>query len=327
MFREDLELFELTVLSEFASISKRSKRVVPEEKCPYRTEYQRDRDRILHSNSFRRLKHKTQVFFTPSGDHYRTRLTHTLEVSQIARTMAKCLQLNEDLTEAIALGHDLGHSPFGHAGEQVLNEICSHGYKHYLQSVRVVEYIEKNGSGLNLTYEVKNGIATHTNGVAKTREGQLVRLADTIAFINHDIDDAVMAGILDPKTVPRHLISILGNTKSKRITALVADVINNGAENIGMSPKIRRAHDELKDFMFKNVYLAPILTDESRKSKNLVEQVYDYYKKRPEKLPEDYKNIAKRFDTERAVCDYISGMSDSFLIRLHNELFMPWKWK
>ncbi|GHU53605.1 deoxyguanosinetriphosphate triphosphohydrolase-like protein [Clostridia bacterium] len=325
--REDLELYEMSTLSEYASLSKRAKRVRPEAKCQYRTEFQRDRDRILHSNSFRRLKHKTQVFFTPSSDHYRTRLTHTLEVSQIARTMARCLRLNEDLTEAIALGHDLGHSPFGHAGEQILNEICPHGYKHYLQSIRVVEYIEKNGEGLNLTYEVKNGIATHTNGIAKTREGQLVRLADTIAYMNHDIDDAIRAGILKVKDIPFPLINILGNTKSKRITTLVASIVDNGAEVIAMPPKIRRAHDELKDFMFQNVYLTPIILTEAKKSKNLVEQLYDYYKKQPENLPDDYKKIAKRYDVDRAVCDYISGMSDSFLIRLYNDLFIPLTWK
>jgi dGTPase len=241
--------------------------------------------------------------------------------------MARCLRLNEDLTEAIALGHDLGHSPFGHAGEQILNEISPHGYKHYLQSIRVIEYIEKNGEGLNLTYEVKNGIATHTNGIAKTREGQLVRLADTIAYINHDIDDAVRAGIIKSKDIPYHLISILGDTKSKRITTLVASVINNGAENIAMPPMIKRAHDELKEFMFKNVYLTPIIRAEADKSKMLVEQLYNHIKKHTEKLPENYKKIAEKYDIDRAVCDYISGMSDSYIIRLYEENFIPLTWR
>ena len=230
--REQLEITEVGILSHFACTSideKFTKRERREDKCDFRTEFQRDRDRILHCNSFRRLKRKTQVFLSPVGDHYRTRLTHTLEVAQIARTISRGMRLNEDLTEAIALGHDLGHSPFGHCGEAVLNDICPHGFKHYLQSVRVVEKLEKNGKGLNLTYAVKNGIECHTNMTADTREGCVVRLADTIAYINHDIEDSIRAGILSPDSLPPDCVKVLGNSKTKLFTALVASVIQHGA--------------------------------------------------------------------------------------------------
>jgi len=326
--REHTEILELSTLSKYAcTASGHGKRTVHEEKCPMRTDFQRDRDRILHSNSFRRLKRKTQVFLSPVGDHYRTRLTHTLEVSQIARTIARALQLNEDLTEAIALGHDLGHSPFGHSGEAILDEICPYGYKHYLQSVRVVDYIEKDGKGLNLTYEVKNGIACHTNMTAKTAEGNVVRLADKIAYINHDIEDAIRAGILKNSDLPEKPVRILGRTKSERITTLVTSIVQNGADEIRMTNDIKAVHDELRTFMFENVYYNPTAKTEEKKAKNLVEQLYCYFKKRPEKLPVEYKNICRRFDVDRAVCDYISGMSDGYAIDLYNELFVPNSWK
>ena len=324
--REQNEQIEQSILSPFACLSENSTRKIPEKPCPYRTEFQRDRDRILHCNSFRRLKRKTQVFLSPVGDHYRTRLTHTLEVSQIARTMARAMRLNEDLTEAIALGHDLGHSPFGHSGEAVLNQICPHGFKHYLQSVRVVDYIEHCGNGLNLTQQVKNGIACHTNAIANTREGVLVRLADTIAYINHDIDDAIHAGILQNEQLPQDLIAILGERKSKRITTMIGSVIEHGVESIDMMPDIRMAHDKLRDFLFANVYTHPYAKAEEHKAMMLIEKLYYYYLAAPEKLPEEYKKIAKRFDTERAVCDYVSGMSDDFAVALYKELYIPLGW-
>lgn len=329
--REQTEITEMGILSKFACTSvdeKGTKRRRYEEKCPYRTEFQRDRDRILHCNSFRRLKRKTQVFLSPVGDHYRTRLTHTLEVSQIARTISRGLRLNEDLTEAIALGHDLGHSPFGHCGEAVLNQICRYGFKHYLQSVRVVDSLEKQGEGLNLTFAVKNGIACHTNAVAATKEGNIVRLADTIAYINHDIEDSIRANILKPSDLPYDCIKVLGRTKTQRITTLIASVIEHGAVfDIDFSPKIRKAHDELKKFMFDKVYTNPAAKIEESKAVGIIEKLYSYYIKNPEKLPEEYRNIAKKFDADRAVCDYISGMSDSYAVYLYTDLFVPKFWK
>ena len=244
--REQIEISEAGILSKYACASVDevgTKRDRYEEKCPYRTEFQRDRDRILHCNSFRRLKRKTQVFLSPVGDHYRTRLTHTLEVAQIARTISRGMRLNEDLTEAIALGHDLGHSPFGHCGEKTLNDICPHGFKHYEQSLRVVEVVEKKGKGLNLTHAVRNGILCHTNMTADTKEGNIVRLADTIAYINHDIEDSIRAGILRPDDLPRDCVITLGNTKTRRITSLIASVISHGAYDIDFAPDIRKAHE------------------------------------------------------------------------------------
>ncbi len=326
--REQLEVLELGTLCEEACTSKNSgKRTRDEQKCPLRTEFQRDRDRILHSNSFRRLKQKTQVFLDPVGDHYRTRLTHTLEVAQIARTISRALRLNEDLTEAIALGHDLGHTPFGHAGETILNEICPYGFTHYLQGVRVVDYIEKDGQGLNLTYEVKNGIACHTNKVAATREGYVVRLADTIAYINHDIDDAIRAGVIVESDLPKSATSILGNTKSKRITSLIKSIVDNGVADINMSDDEKKAHDDLKDYMFNNVYKNSIAKAEESKAMALVEKLYMYFLKNSDKLPAQYKSIMTRFSKERAVCDYISGMTDSYAINLYEDLFVPKGWR
>lgn len=318
------------ILSKYACTStdeKGTHRERYEEKCPYRTEFQRDRDRILHCNSFRRLKRKTQVFLSPVGDHYRTRLTHTLEVSQIARTIARGMRLNEDLTEAIALGHDLGHSPFGHCGEAVLNEICPHGFRHYMQSVRVVESLEKKGQGLNLTHAVRNGIECHTNAVADTKEGNVVRLADTIAYINHDIEDSIRAGVLTADDLPRDCTAILGNTKTKRITTLVASVIGHGAYDIDFSPEIRKAHDDLKDFMFERVYTNPNAKQEKTKAVALVEKLYRYFIEHPEKMPDEYRSIIREYDIDRAVCDYISGMSDSYAVDLYTELFVLKSWK
>lgn len=325
--REQTEILELGTLCEDACTSKScGRRKIFEEKCPIRTEFQRDRDRILHCNAFQRLKHKTQVFLAPVGDHYRTRLTHSLEVSQIARTLARALRLNEDLTEAIALGHDLGHTPFGHCGEATLNEVCPSGFKHYLQSVRVVDYIEKGGKGLNLTYEVKNGIACHTDKIAVTKEGYIVRLADKIAYINHDIDDSIRAGVITEEMLPKEATNILGNTKSQRITTMIMSIIRNGVQDIKMDPEVQQAQDILHKFMFENVYYNPVAKSEEVKAKMLIEKLYIYYLKNPEKMPEEYRKIIDHVGKERAVCDYISGMTDIYAINTYNELFIPKSW-
>lgn len=330
IIREQIEQREAAYLHEAACASTdaaMTARVRAEEACSYRTAFQRDRDRILHSNAFRRLKRKTQVFLSPVGDHYRTRLTHTLEVAQVARTIARAMALNEDLTEAIALGHDLGHSPFGHAGEAVLNAICPHGYRHYEQSVRVVEYIEKKGEGLNLTHAVRDGILCHTNRTAATLEGNIVRVADKIAYINHDIDDAVRAGMLRSDELPADAIRILGSTKTERITAMVASVAEHGYGSIEMMPEVQQAHDVLHEFMYRNVYYNPTAKGEEKKAKLLLETLYTYFRKAPEKLPEEYRRIAAQTDIDRAVCDYISGMSDGYAVDLYTELFVPKFWK
>lgn len=328
--REQLEQKEAAILSEYACKSTDAfftGKLKEEEKCPYRTDFQRDRDRILHCNSFRRLKRKTQVFLSPVGDHYRTRLTHTLEVSQIARTISRGMGMNEELTEAVALGHDLGHSPFGHCGEAVLNEICPHGFKHYLQSVRVVEEIEKKGKGLNLTFAVRNGIECHTNMTADTKEGCIVRLADTIAYINHDIEDSIRAGILFNHDLPDDCVKVLGDTKTKRITTLVASVIEHGPEKIDFMPEIRKAHDDLRAFMFEKVYMNPAAKQEEYKAELLVKKLYSFFIENSNLLPQEYQDIMKKTDNHRAVCDYISGMSDEYAVDLYTELFVPKFWK
>ena len=326
--REKFEIIEKNILSPKACLSSESKgRVIPEEPDSVRTCFQRDRDRIIHSQSFRRLKHKTQVFLAPSGDHYRTRLTHTLEVSQIARTIARALSLNEDLTEAIALGHDLGHTPFGHAGERALDELCPFGFKHYEQSVRVVEKLEKQGEGLNLTDEVKNGILCHTKGEeAYTLEGQIIRIADKIAYINHDIDDAEMAGVLTEEDIPIELRMKLGMKKSERINNMVLDVINNSGDKIRMSEECYKAFMELHDFMFVAVYRNPVCKSEEKKAVQMIEKLYDYYVKHPEKMSPEYIKIAEAETVERAVCDYIAGMSDNYSVKVFNSLFVPMFW-
>jgi len=325
--REQTERIEIASLCEQASLSMRTKgRRNSVSKCPIRTEFQRDRDRILHSNSFRRLKHKTQVYLIPTGDHYRTRLTHTLEVAQIARTISRALRLNEDLTEAIALGHDLGHTPFGHAGEAILNELSPTGFKHYLQSVRVVDYIEKDGQGLNLTYEVRNGIACHTNKIAATREGYIVRLADRIAYINHDIDDSIRAGIIEEKHLPPFPVKILGKTKTERITTVLSSIIENGVAEIKMDSDIQKAQDELHAWMYERVYKNPIAKSQESKAKSLIEKLYGHYYKNPENLPKEYLEILEKFGKERAVCDYIAGMTDGYAINLFQDLFIPKGW-
>ena len=326
--REQTEEFERQTLSQYAQRAAQTRgRTRPEEPCDIRTAYQRDRDRILHCNSFKRLKNKTQVFLSPNRDHYRTRLIHTLEVAQIARTAARGLRLNEDLTEAIALGHDLGHTPFGHAGERVLDDICPHRFKHAANSVRNVEFLEKDGRGLNLTYEVKNGIACHTDGVAATLEGRLVRMCDKIAYVNHDIEDAVRAGILEEKELPYNCVYILGRTKSERITTLLTSIIQNSAEDISCDPMIYDAHLELRQFMFDYVYSDPVAKAEEGKAEEIVRRMYQYYKEHPRKMPEFYQSIAEQEDMDRAVCDYIAGMSDNYIVDTYCNLFIPKSWE
>ncbi len=326
--RERLLTAEQNSLSEHAQLSCRSRgRAREEEPCPYRTDFQRDRDRIIHCNSFRRLKHKTQVFLSPLGDHYRTRLTHTLEVSQIARTIARALRLNEDLTEAISMGHDLGHTPFGHAGERALNEVTPFGYKHYLQSVRVVHCLEKDGAGLNLTYEVKNGIACHSaNLTAATLEGRIVKISDKVAYINHDIEDAIRAGVLSEADLPWDAVYVLGRRKSERLTTIISSIVENSSDDIRMAPEVYKAHRILQDFMFDSVYTNPIAKGEEGKAEDTIKKLYEHFCKHPEKLPGFYRQIAERDGAERAVCDYISGMTDQYAVGMFKELYIPKSW-
>ena len=323
--RQRTEEREAQILSPYAALARNSKgRERAEEPCELRTDYQRDRDRIIHCKSFRRLKHKTQVFLSPEGDHFRTRLTHTLEVSQIARTMACALELNEDLTEAISLGHDLGHTPFGHAGERALNGI--YGFKHYEQSVRVVEKLEKNGEGLNLTWEVRDGILCHTSGTqAQTLEGRLVRVADRIAYINHDIDDAIRANVLSEEDIPKEIVKVLGARRTVRIDTLVKSVVRNSGADIAMDPEVKGAFDELHDFMYRKVYLNPYVKGEERKVPMLIGSLFEHLKRTGE-IPEDLKHIAQTEGVERAVCDYIAGMTDHFAISLFKTIFIPKGW-
>lgn len=319
---------EKKILCDKACLAVKSRgRVREEEECNVRTCFQRDRDRIIHCQAFRRLKHKTQVFLAPSGDHYRTRLTHTLEVAQIARTIARALRLNEDLTEAVALGHDLGHTPFGHAGERALNQVFENGFRHYEQSVRVVEKIEKGGKGLNLTDEVKNGILCHTRGEeAYTLEGQIIKIADKIAYINHDIDDAERAGVLAEEDIPLSLRMQLGMTKSERINNMVIDVIKNSDDKIRMSDDCYSGFMDLHEFMFTAVYTNPVCKGEEKKAVNMLLQIYNYFINHVDEMPEEYINIANEDGIERAVCDYIAGMSDTYALKIFNKLFVPMFW-
>lgn len=333
--RENYEQFEIDHLSEKAVKSKFSKgRKVHEPKCEIRTEYQRDRDRILHSKAFRRLKHKTQVFLSPEGDHYRTRLTHTLEVSQISRTIARSLNLNEDLTEAIALGHDLGHTPFGHTGERILNELCENGFKHNEQSLRVVEILEiRNGNqGLNLTFEVRDGILNHPLGYHPTTlEGQIVSISDRIAYINHDIDDAVRANIIKHDEIPEKFLKILGHTHGQRINTMIVDVINNSIDkkNITMSDEINYNTSGLRDFLFENVYYNKIAKSEEDKATFIVGKIFEYYTKNFEALPKFYLQIYENnnFSKNEIIKDYIAGMTDRYAMKTFEELYIPKPWR
>ena len=329
--REHVEQWEKIYLSPYATLSMNSKgRDREEEPCDIRPVFQRDRDRIIHSKSFRRLKDKTQVFLSPEGDHYRTRLTHTLEVSQNARTIAKALQLNEELVEAIALGHDLGHTPFGHAGERALNEICPYGFHHNEQSVRTVDILEKNGAGLNLTWEVRDGIENHqTENMPSTLEGKVVRFSDKIAYTYHDMDDAIRAGILKQSDVPREIGEIVGYTPRERLNKFIHDIVtqSKGTNDVRMSEEIERAMRDLRSFMFDKVYSNPIAKGEEEKAVSLIKTLYEYYMNHTDELPKFFVELGLRGEPrELVVCDYISSMTDRFAISLYNELYVPKFW-
>ena len=326
--REETEALEAQFLSPNACLAAKSRgRRVPVEPCPVRTCFQRDTDRIVHSKAFRRLKHKTQVFLQPEGDHYRTRMTHTLEVSRIARTIARGLRLNEDLTEAAALGHDLGHTPFGHAGERVLDEILPGGFAHNEQSLRVVDRLEKDGEGLNLSYEVRRGILCHTGpDRAETWEGQLLRLADKIAYINHDIDDAIRAGVLREEDIPRAITQVLGDSKTKRITALIRSVVENSREGaIAMDPATYQAYTELEAFMYQAVYLNEYAKKEERKVPHIIQSLFVHFRN-PDHLPDYMQKIAEEEGVDTASCDYVAGMTDHYAVACYQELFIPKAW-
>lgn len=329
--RERLEENEKEILSPYATLSVNSRgRLREEEQCDIRPVFQRDRDRILHCKSFRRLKDKTQVFLTPDGDHYRTRMTHTLEVSQNARTIAKALHLNEDLVEAIALGHDLGHTPFGHAGERALNSICPLGFKHNEQSLRTVDILEKDGQGMNLTFEVRDGILNHqTEGNPATLEGKIVRLSDKIAYIHHDMDDAIRGQILTEEDIPEQISEVLGSTCGERLDHFIHDIITHslGKDDIRMSPPVEQAMKELRHFMFVHVYQNPVAKGEEGKAEGLVETLYEYYLRHIDKLPGDLLALLDQGEyRERIVCDYISSMTDRFARAQYEELFIPKSW-
>ena len=343
--RETIEDMERENLSPYATLSENSKgRDREEPQCDIRPVFQRDRDRILHCKSFRRLKNKTQVFLTPKGDHYRTRMSHTLEVSQNARTIGKALRLNEDLVEAIALGHDLGHTPFGHAGERTLNGLCKGGFIHSEQSVRIVEHLEKDGEGLNLTWEVRDGIRNHqTSTVPATPEGKIVRLSDKIAYINHDIDDAIRGLILTEDDIPKELRNTLGHSSRERLDNLIHDVImssfhnidvmdkecRNDLEPIAMSAEMEQAMYDLRKFMFSNVYQNPVAKAEEIKAQRMLSQLFEYYIEHMDQLPMKYVRMIEQGKEakDRVVCDYIAGMTDQYAVTKFNEFFMPVSWQ
>ena len=324
--KETVYANERNTLCERAFLSENSAgRLKPLRPCPVRTDFMRDRDRIIHSKSFRRLMHKMQVFLAPEGDHYRTRLTHTLEVTQIARTLARALRLNEDLTEAAALGHDLGHTPFGHSGERALDRLCPNGFRHYEQSLRVADKLEN----LNLTVEVRDGMLNHSGANrASTLEGQLIKYADRIAYINHDIDDAIRAGILKAGDLPRDLTEILGDTHSKRISTMVNVVIAYGTDgDIGMTEPHWEATMKLRSFMFENVYFNSAAKSEDSKVADMIEHIYEYFRKQPDKLPPEYQANIEEDGVERSICDYIACMTDRYALALFEELFVPKTWQ
>lgn len=333
--REFIEKREYEILSPLASMAAESKgRVHPEKQCDYRTDYQRDRDRIIHSKAFRRLIGKTQVFLAPEDDHYRTRLTHTLEVSQVARTVARILRYNEDLTEAIALGHDLGHTPFGHMGEAVLDRIHPGGFAHNEQSLRTVDSIEETSRrrGLNLTYEVRDGILNHRGpGVPVTLEGQIVKICDRIAYVNHDIDDAIRSGIISMEDLPGEDIAVLGTTHSDRINNLIVDLCRNseGKDSITLSPVFSDALTDLRSFMFANVYNSPqvIAIADAEKVDLIIRSLYSYFLEHPDEIPGVYREIGKIDGTHEAVKDWISGMTDRYALKLYDRLFVPHSWR
>ena len=326
--RTRTEEIERLTLAPWATFSDESRgRQRPEEQDPIRPVFQRDRDRVLHCKAFRRLKQKTQVFLSPEGDLYRTRLTHTLEVSQIARTIARALRLNEDLTEAISLAHDLGHTPFGHAGERALDKLTPGGFKHYMQSLRVVDKLEKDGQGLNLTWEVRNGIVTHTKGTwAATPEGRIVRMADQIAYVNHDIEDAVRAGVLDPATLPKDCTAVLGQTKSARITTMINSLLAHSDGDVGVGAEEKEAFLALRDFMYATVYVDKTAKAEEQKVDKVIGELYEYYLAHVDQMSNFYVQLAYQDNPERAVTDYIRARSDEFAIRTIEDVFVPRKW-
>ena len=330
--RQELERREhrmLNPLATFADESKGRPRFEPEREGDVRTCFQRDIDRIVHSKAFRRLMHKTQVFLQPEGDHYRTRMTHTLEVTRIARTITQALGLNEDLAEAIAMGHDLGHTPFGHAGEVALTRCMGKPFRHNEQSLRVVDVLEKDGAGLNLTHEVRNGILCHTGDPwPSTLEGMVVRRSDQIAYVNHDIDDAIRAGILTNDDIPDSITDVLGNDHSTRINTLVMDAIDTSREAgiVCLSPKVDTALRDLRSFMFEHVYRNPVAKGEERKAQDMLQRMFEYYLKHPEALPEDFHPQMSFEGLERTVCDYIAGMTDNYAVDKFTEIFIPVGW-
>lgn len=329
--REEIQREEYERLAPWAAKAAETKgRLMPAEENDVRTCYQRDVDRIVYSKSFRRLKHKTQVFLQPEGDHYRTRLTHTLEVMRISRTIARALKLNEDLTEAIAFGHDLGHTPFGHAGEKALSDITGKPFRHNEQSLRVVDLLEKDGEGLNLTYETRMGILGHSGDyIPETLEGQIVRVSDRIAYINHDIDDARRAGILQNSDIPRDISDILGETNTRRIDTLVQDIIRSsyGKDQILRDPEIEAAMERLRDFMFERVYRNPVAKGEEYKARDIIGMLYEHYLKHPDDIPADFRPQLDFDGIERTVCDYIAGMTDKYAVHKFSEVFVPTAWQ
>ena len=332
-FREMQEQTEQEMLSPFACLSVNSRgRAEAVEPCPLRTCFGRDKDRIIHSKAFRRLKHKTQVFLSPSGDHYRTRLTHTLEVSQIARTIARALRLNEDLTEAVALGHDLGHTPFGHAGERALDAVSSLKFRHYEQSARVATVLEP----MNLTFEVLDGMSRHSGDkLPETFEGQIVRISDRIAYINHDIDDALRGGIIREADLPQEATAVLGGSQSKRIDTMVRGVVDHSLNNdqvslcpgIAIDPEIGQAMDALRAFMFEKVYTGSKAKTEEAKAEKLIQQLYRHFTGHPEKIPAEYQFVMETEGVERAVLDYLAGMTDTYVVRIYREIYLPKGWE
>ena len=330
--REETQRREAEFLSPYACRSAASRgRQRSEEACPIRTPFQRDIDRIVYSKAFRRLKHKTQVFLLPEGDHYRTRMTHTLEVNRIARTIARALALNEDLTEAIALGHDLGHTPFGHAGERALNKIFPGGFKHYEQSLRVVDILEKDGKGLNLTYEVRDGIRNHqTIGKPHTLEGKIVRLSDKIAYIHHDMDDAIRGGILTEADVPKEICEVIGSSPTERLDHFIHDIVTNSMDkdDILMSEPVAEAMTKIRQFMFERVYKNPIAKSEEGKAEMLMETLYQHFLKHLDDLPEEYLNLLSVGEPrEKVVCDYVGAMTDRFAIAVYEDIYIPKSWQ
>ena len=321
---------ERTFLSPYAQKSAQTRgREREETPCNMRTEFQRDRDRIIYSKAFLRLKNKTQVFFSPEGDHYRTRLTHTIDVSQIARSISRSLALNEDLTEAIALGHDLGHTPFGHAGERVLNSLNPAGFAHNEQSLRVVDVLEKEGKGLNLTFEVRDGIVNHKkSGTPVTLEGKAVSWADRIAYVNHDIEDAIRAGIIATSDLPRREIEVLGNSSRERINTMITSIYENsvGKNEVVMGAAEGESLENLRKFMFERVYITEMSEKEEERAKRMLTGMYEYYNAHREKLPVFYRGLLERFPCEQVLCDYLSSMTDKFAIAVFNNLYIPHSW-